>query len=109
MSSILQFMGVWVGYVAFTAAFIAITIWLLSIIDDVPNNKKIMVSLLWGIFWPLIWIKSRFTGTDIVRAGQHDPKARSCTGSSEFDTIDRAKRRFSTIREAKDFLAGRIF
>jgi hypothetical protein len=51
--TLLQFMGVWGGFVAITAAYFALLMWLLSIDDD-PRDKRVASALLWAMFWPII-------------------------------------------------------
>jgi hypothetical protein len=105
--SLLQFIGPWAGYVAFTAASFSILLWLLSIDDD-PTDEKVASSLLWSTFWPVRWLYCRLTGKDTVSAGSRPVRSNTFTEKSQVRSLNRDKQVFRTVREAKDYLAGRI-
>ena len=63
MRAFLQFMGVWGEFVALTAAYFAMVMWLLSV-DGNPRDKQVASSFFWVMFWPIIWLSSRLTGKD---------------------------------------------
>ena len=107
MRTFLQFMGVWGGFVAITAASFAILMWLLSVDDD-PRDKRVASSLLWAMFWPIIWLSSRLTGKELAVSGSRGFRPRTSTGESNGSPVGRGVERFKTVRDAKDFLAGKI-
>lgn len=94
MRSFLQFIVPWGSYIAFSFASFAILLWLMSI-DDNSRDEKVASSMLWSIFWPVLWFYYRLVGKEEVLAGR---RARR----------EQAKQVFKTIREAKDYLAIRI-
>lgn len=99
MRTFLQFLGVWGGFVALTAASFALVMWLLSVDDD-PRDKRVASSLLWAMFWPIIWLSSRFTRKELAVSGPPGFRPRTSMGPGT--------ERFKTVRDAKDFLAGKI-
>ncbi len=101
MRSVLQFIGPWGSYIAFTAASLSILLWLFSIDDD-PNDEKVATALLWSTFWPVRWLYCRLTGKDTVVGGLRT------AGPKTFAEKEQDKQVFRTIREAKDYLASRI-
>jgi len=103
----LQFMGVWGGLVAVTVFSLAILMWLLSVDDD-PRDKQVASSLLWAMFWPVIWLYWRFTGKDSAISGPRGFRSRTSAGESNVGPVGRGVERFKTVRDAKDFLAGKI-
>lgn len=94
--SLLQFMGVWGVFMAVMAAYFAILMWLLSVDDD-PSDKQVASSLLWAVFWPVIWLSTRLTGKELAFSGSRGFRPRTSSGV-----------RFKTVRDAKDFIAGKI-
>jgi hypothetical protein len=52
------------------------------------------------MFWPIIWLSSRFTRKELALSGSRGLRPRAFTG--------RGVGRFKTVRDAKDFLAGKI-
>jgi hypothetical protein len=91
--SFFQFIGPWGSYIAFSAAFLAILLWLYSHDGD-PNDEAVASNLLWSLFWPIRWFYCRLMGEDVAFAGSHTRRLRSFV--------------FRTIREAKDYLANSI-
>lgn len=92
---------------AITAASFAILIWLLSIDDD-PKDRRVASSLLWAMFWPIIWLSSRFTGKRLAVSGSRGFRLGTSTGESNGSPVGRDVERFKTVRDAKNFLAGKI-
>lgn len=107
VGTFLQFIGVWGGFVALAAAYFAILMWLLSIDDD-PRDKQAASSLLWAMFWPVIWLSSRLTGKALAVSGTRGFRPRTSTGESNVGPMGRGIERFKAVRDAKDFLAGKI-
>ena len=99
MRTFLQFLGVWGGFVALTAASFPILMWLLSVDDD-PRDKRVASSLLWAMFWPIVWLSSRFTRKELAVSDAAAFRPRTSMGPGT--------ERFKTVRDAKDFLAGKI-
>jgi hypothetical protein len=97
---------VWGAYAAFTAASLLILVWLFSIADG-RKEKEVASSLSWSILWPLVWLYYRLIGKHSDLATRRTVRSRALMGSSEADTLNRGGY-FRTIREAKDYLAGRI-
>lgn len=106
MHAILLFLGVWGGWVASTAAFFAIALWLFSVDED-AEGKKWTTDLLMAMFWPVIWLYLRISGRDLV-SGSQKRDLSAATGGQSPGSTDRDATRFRTIREAKDYLAGSI-
>ncbi len=100
-------MGHWGGFVAMSAAYFAILMWLLSVDDD-PRDKRVASSLLWAMFWPVVWLSSRFTAKESAVSGLRRLRSRKSTGESNDSPVGRGVKRFKTVRDAKDFLAGKI-
>lgn len=92
---------------ALTAATFAIVIWLLSVDDD-PKDKQVASTFFWAMYWPIIWLSSRLTGKDLVVFGPRRLRSRTFTGEPNVGGVGRDVVRFKTIRDAKDFLAGKI-
>lgn len=110
MHELLLFLGTWGGYVAFSAAFLAVVIWAFSI-DEGAQGKKVGNDLLRAAFWPLIWLYLRLTNRDAVFGKQLQSSSAQTLAEMSGHTValtNRATRRFRTIREAKDYLASRI-
>ena len=107
MRAFLLFLGVWGGFVAMTAASVAILIWLLSV-DDNPRDRQVASSLLWVMFWPVIWLSSRLTGKELTVSSSRGSRPRTSAGESNVGSMGRGVERFKTVRDAKDFLAGKI-
>jgi len=105
--SLLQFVEVWGGYLAFTAASFSILLWLLSIDGD-PNTEKVASSLLWSTFWPLRWLYCRLTGKDTAPTGARALMSGTSTDRSQVASLQQDEQGFRTIREAKEYLASRI-
>jgi amino acid permease len=82
----LQFMGVWGGLVAVTVFSLAILMWLLSVDDD-PRDKQVASSLLWAMFWPVIWLYWRFTGKDSAISGPRGFRSRTSAGESNVGPV----------------------
>jgi len=106
LRSLLVFLGVWGVWIAGAAGTFSILMWLLSIDDD-RKDKDVASSLLWSIFWPLVWLYSGLTGKHSNLAVSRAARLKTLTGTSDTDAQGRGTR-FRTIREAKDYLAGRI-
>jgi len=106
LRSLLLFLGVWGVWVAGAAVALLILMWLLSIDDD-RKDKDVASSLLSSIFWPLVWLYCRLTGKHSNLAASRAARLKTLDGTSETDSQGRGMR-FRTIREAKDYLAGRI-
>jgi hypothetical protein len=95
------------GYLGFSAAFFAISVWLFSIDDDAQGKKA--SSVLWAMFWPLIWLYLRLNGKGSVHRGQRRALTQSAiTNADDHGGEVEHARRFRTVREAKDYLASRI-
>ena len=107
MRAFLQFMGVWGGFVALTAATFAMVMWLLSVDDD-PRDKQVASSFFWAMFWPIIWLSSRLTRKDLAVSGSRRLRSRTSTGESNVGVVGRDVVPFKTVRDAKGFLAGKI-
>jgi hypothetical protein len=104
--SLLQFLAVWGAYGAFVVASILILVWLFSI-DSGRKDKEVASSLFWWALWPLVWLRYRLIGEHSELATSRTGRSRELMGTSEAGTLGRGKH-FRTIREAKDYLAGRI-
>jgi len=104
--SLLQFLGVWGAYAAFTVASFLIVVWLFSI-DGGRKDKEVASSLFWWTLWPLVWLRYRLIGKHSGLAARRTARSRALMGTSEVGTLERGKH-FRTILEAKDYLAGRI-
>jgi hypothetical protein len=104
--SLLLFLEVWGAYAAFTAASLLILIWLFSIIDG-PKERSAASSLSWSILWPLVWLYYRVIGKHSDLAAHRTAHSRSPMRTPETNTLDQGEH-FRTIREAKDYLAGKI-
>ncbi len=107
MQTFLQFMGVWGGFVAITAAIFATFMWLLSVDGD-ANEKRAASSFLWAMFWPIIWLTSRFKGNESTVSDARGLRSKTCAGESNVSAVGRGEMRFKTVRDAKNFLAGKI-
>ena len=103
MRSLLQFLGVWGAYAAFTIASFLILVWLFSI-DSGRRGKEVASSLFWSILWPFVWLRFRLIGKHSELTARRTARSRALLGTSEANTLERGKH-FRTIREAKDFLA----
>jgi len=104
--SFLQFLMIWGAYAAFTAASLLIVVWLFSIAGG-RKEKEVASSLSWSALWPLVWLYYRLIGKHSDLAARRTARSGALVGSSEADTLVRGEY-FRTIREAKDYLAGRI-
>jgi len=109
MHAILLFLGVWGGYMAFTAASFAVVIWAFSVDDD-AQGKKATAYILWAMFWPVVWLYLRTVGRGSVSAERQrrGNSAGELTGITEAGSATPGARRFRTIRESKEYLAGKI-
>jgi hypothetical protein len=107
MRAFLQFMGVWGGFVALTAVTLAMVMWLLSVDGD-PRDKRVASSFFWAMLWPIIWLSSRLAGKDSAVFGPRRLRPRTSTGGSAVGVVGRDVAPFKTVRDAKDFLAGKI-
>jgi hypothetical protein len=106
MRSLLLFLEVWVSYAALLGAFFAILAWLLSIDSD--RKDKLPTSFVfWSILWPIIWLYYRLIGKHSDLDARRASHTRALMGMSETISLEQGMR-FRTIREAKDYLAGRI-
>lgn len=95
MRSLLQFLGISSAVIAVNAGTLVVTLWALSVDGD-PTDERVASSLLWSLFWPLAWpwywLKGKTSPVTTTQSG-------ACRESA---------RRFRTIREAKQYLAGVI-
>lgn len=105
MQPVLQFLEVWVGWVALAGAFFATSIWLLSM-DGNRKSKAAASSLLGSFFWPIVWLYSQLTMRASTRMTAHAIPSRML-GEAE-TTVTGANTHFTTIRGAKDYLASQI-
>jgi hypothetical protein len=87
-----QFIEVWILWVALVAAFFLIAVWLIPWVEE-RRDERVISSLLWAVFWPLVWVCYRVTGR-----GQNDLSGREPERGTGF----------RTVLEAKDYLAGQI-
>jgi hypothetical protein len=107
MHSILLFAGVLAAYIGIATASFAFGIWAISL-DD-PRAKSWASSWLSAMFWPLLPFFSRLGNKGSVAEGRRSALPPGTdTGAAESGHGDQYARRFRTIREAKDYLAGRI-
>jgi hypothetical protein len=100
-------MGVWGAFVALTAATFATVMWLLSVDDD-PRDEQVASSFLWAMFWPIIWLSSRLTGKSSAVFAPRRLRRKTSLVESNFGMEGRDVVHFKTVRDAKDFLAGKI-
>lgn len=105
MHLILLFMGVMAAWGALATALFAFGIWVVTI-DD-PRLKPFGSNWLSAMFWPFLplfsWIESKFR----ISRGQR-PAVLAKTREVGTDPEAQRMKRFGTVREAKDYLAGRI-
>ena len=106
MRSLLLFLGVWCAWIAGVAGTFSILVWLLSIDDD-RKDKGAASSLLWSMFWPLVWLYWKLTGKHSSLAASRVVRSQTLTEPLETNSPEQGIR-FRTIREAKDYLAERI-
>lgn len=110
MHAMLLFLGVWGGYVAFSALFVAVVIWASSIDED-AQGKKVGSDVLRAIFWPFIWLYLRITNRDALFGKRPEGSSEQMLAGSHAATVvlmNPPARRFQTVRDAKDYLASRI-
>lgn len=96
MHSVLLFFGVWGGYLGFSALYLGVAIWAISVDED-TSGKKATADLFRAIFWPLIFLYLRLSGRAFDERVTLAPAFAAPVA-----------RRFRTIREAMDYLARRI-
>lgn len=107
MQGTLLLVGRLAAYFGLLAAFLAFLIWVVALND--PKAKGLANSWLWAMFWPIVWLFSRFGGNDSASLGRQPALQVETRGRlSEIGLTDQRLRRFRTIREAKDYLAGKI-
>ena len=106
MHDMLLFMGVWGGYLGFSAVSFAVVVWAISI-DEGAQSRKVTFDLPRVVFWPLIWLYLRLIGTDMVTANRKHPSS-AAINEPDFNRYASDARKFGTIREAKYYLAARI-
>jgi len=104
---ILLFVGVMAAWVGLATAMFAFGIWAVTI-DD-PKSKTWASNWLSAMFWPLLPLFSWIGGKVLVSRGRRPAlPAQTHTGAVQSDPEDQRVKRFGTVREAKDYLAGRI-
>jgi hypothetical protein len=104
---ILLFVGVLAAYIGIAIASIALGIWAISF--EEPGAKRQLSFWLSGLFWPLLPLLSRLCSSgSTLRDGRRILPRGILAEAAERSSEDRRVRRFSTIREAKDYLVDRI-
>lgn len=102
MRTFLQFLEVWGLYVALMGTTFVILIWMLSI-DSGRVEKQLISAEFWSILWPFVWLYYRLIGKDADQAAHCTSRSNALMGKSE------QRLQFRTVREAKDYLAERIY
>jgi hypothetical protein len=83
-----------------------VVFWIVSLWK--PDNRSIS-SFLQAFVWPIFWFRFKLGGKrPAIQDLELSRKSRSRRMASRADSIDSIAKRFRTIREAKDYLAGRI-
>lgn len=102
MRSLLQFLAVSGAMIAVNVGLLG-GLWALSLDGD-PSDEKaassLLRTLLWSAFWPLMWPYLWLTGKNTA--------GRSRKAASQAGMPERRPRRFRSIGEAKEYLAGAI-
>ena len=107
MHWILLFVERWVVWVAWCAALFAIFFWVVPYVD--PTEKRPSSSWFAAMFWPLLPLFSWFDKKGLSqKRRRRNPYAGAGAEFEDASELDRHQKRFRTIREAKDYLAGRI-
>jgi hypothetical protein len=107
LRSLLQFIGVWGAWIAFTVGTISIALWPLSFDDD-PSDERAASFLLWSMFWPLVWLYRWLTGKNHATVPSRSVRSTAFRTTSQTDRREQSIQRFRTIREAKEYLASVI-
>jgi hypothetical protein len=102
----LLFLGVWGGYIGFSAAFFAVVALAFSLDED-AQSRKVTFDLLRATFWPLSWAYLRLTGKTVEPGSELSPESTDRRDRIPSGTAN-SPSGFRTVREAKDYLASRI-
>jgi hypothetical protein len=87
-------------------AAIALSIWVVSLEDT--HSKRYSSSLLSAIFWPLLPLFSWFRKRNSIFTDSRRPFYAGTVTEAVENSKNQCLKRFGTIREAKEYLAGRI-
>jgi hypothetical protein len=103
---ILLFMGGMAAFVGIGTAAVALGLWAVSLED--MRSKRYSSFLLSAIFWPLLPLFSWFRKRDSIFKDSRRLPAEGLTGGVQSSSKDQCPKRLGTIREAMEYLAGRI-
>jgi hypothetical protein len=104
--SLLQFLWVSGAVIVLTAGTIFAALWAISFGDG--RGERVASSLSWPMFWPLVWFYRWLTGKDTGALRHRDAPSAALIPASEVHGRKQGVRRFRSVREAKEYLAGMI-